>query len=423
MQSVETSAKTRQEAIQKALDALGVDMAEVEIEILDEGSSGIFGFGKREVKVKVIAEGLPDKPVRPKKQERPQREERPRQQEKPRTQEKTVRPDRGGKGQQQGGKGQQQQGGKDQQQGGKGQQQGGKGQQQGGKGQQQGGGKGQEARSRQQKQAPPEKRPPRPERQPRRQEQKAPREERAPRREKAPEIPLEPLSEQQREDAIALLAETIRLTGIEATVAAEVMEDGGLKLNVESPDSAILIGHKGRGLEALQYLINRMVRAGDNAEGPERIVVDIESYLERRRASLEEMALQLAQKAKETQREIRLKPLSPQERRIIHLVLESDPEIRTFSTGTSPMRSVVISPKNAPRREGRSRRGGDERRGGRSRDNRPPEPQQTPQDVPAPPPEPKAEQEAPPAPPPEPQAVHGAPAPPPENQNETVTDP
>jgi len=358
MQSAETSGKTRQEAIQKALDELGVDMAEVEIEILDEGSSGIFGFGKRDVRVKVIAKSLPDKSVKPKKHAKSRREEKPRKQEKTKKQEKTARQDKGGKKQ--------------------------------------------DDRSRKQKQKKQEKASKK-EKQPERQEQKTPKEEKTPRREKKPAIPLEPVSAQQQEEAVALLDETIRHLGIEATVTGELMEDGGLKLNVESPDSAVLIGHKGRNLQALQYLINRMARMSGNAEGPERIVVDIERYLERRRASLEEMALQLAQKAKETQREIRLKPLSSQERRIVHLVLQDDPEIRTFSTGNSPMRSVVISPKNATRREGRSRRGGGGRRGNRSRGNR----QSAPQEAPAPlAPAPEAEQEAPVSPA--------------ENQNETV---
>ncbi|NIA16227.1 MAG: KH domain-containing protein, partial [Nitrospiraceae bacterium] len=160
-----------------------------------------------------------------------------------------------------------------------------------------------------------------------------------------------------------------------AKVTGESTEDGGARLNVESEDSAILIGRKGRNLQALQYILNRMMRGADAPDTVERFIVDIEDYLERRRDSLEEMAEQLAIKAKETGKEVRVKPLNPQERRIIHLALQDDPDLRTFSLGNTSMRTIVISPKNADRENTRSRRsrGGSRRgrRGGRQRNDAP----------------------------------------------------
>jgi len=173
--------------------------------------------------------------------------------------------------------------------------------------------------------------------------------------------------------AASLLSEMIKKSGMEATVSHKVSDEGEVTLTVESPDSALLIGRKGRNLEAMQYLLNRMIHAGEPGETPERVVIDIEGYLDRRRAGLEEMAHRLAEKARDTGRRVRVKPLSPQERRIIHLALENDPDVRTFSVGAAPSRCVVIAPKNErerPERSERSRRGGRDggrRNGGRSR--------------------------------------------------------
>jgi spoIIIJ-associated protein len=147
--------------------------------------------------------------------------------------------------------------------------------------------------------------------------------------------------------AAALLQEVIAKMGMESTVSSEIGTDGDILLNVESEDSAILIGRKGRNLSAMQFLLNRMTGNTEEGENFDRIVVDVEGYLARRRTSLEEMALGLAQKAKDTGRSMRVKPLNPQERRIIHLTLENDTELRTFSLGSSLHRRVVIVPNNA----------------------------------------------------------------------------
>lgn len=322
MRSVEASAKTRQEAIKKALEMLGVELHEVEIEILDEGSRGLFGLGARDVKVRVSAEGLPDepKPRKYERQERPPRE--------PREERRHEKHDRGGR---------------------------------------------QERPPKQDRPAARQERPPRPEKvqqqTPVRQKnvaQEKPAQERPqtrqekPREQKVSE-PVQPISDARREEAAALLGEVVAKMGIQASVTSLAIEDGGARINVDSPDSALLIGRKGKNLEALQYLINRMMTAGELSETGERFIVDVEHYLDRRRESLEDMARQLAQKAKETGRDVRVKPLSPQERRIIHMTLQDDPDVRTFSLGTATMRHVVISPKNAQREDGGSRRG----RGGR----------------------------------------------------------
>jgi len=95
------------------------------------------------------------------------------------------------------------------------------------------------------------------------------------------------------------------------------------------------------------------------------VVVDVGDYVDRRHSMLRDMALSMAEKAKSSGRNVRLKPLSPQERRIIHLALEKDPHVRTYSTGDSLFRSIIINPVDE-RRSGNHRRGG----AGRKQSNR-----------------------------------------------------
>lgn len=354
MRSVEASARTRQEAIKKALDMLGVELHEVDIEIIDEGSRGLFGIGARDVKVRVAAEGLPDEP-KPRRHERAERPERTEKHERPpreSREERAPREAREERPPREGRQGKHERPARPERQPKQPRQE-----------QQQERQQQQPKKQQHQRQKPkpvheaPEPKPEKP-------AEEKPREEK--RREEKVVEPGPPISDARREEAAALLGELIAKMSIEATVTSHATEDGGAHINVDSPDSALLIGRKGKNLEALQYLINRMMTSAETSDA-ERFVVDIEHYLDRRREGLEDMARQLAQKAKETGRDVRVKPLSPQERRIIHLTLQDDPEIRTFSLGAATMRHVVISPKNAQREEGGSRRGRGSRggRGGR----------------------------------------------------------
>ncbi len=372
MKSVEASATTREDAIKKALDELGIEMYEADkIEILDEGSKGLFGFGARPVRVKVIAEHLEDDdkpssggPDRERGQS--PREPRGKADREARPRRSAGRNDRG-KG---GGRERTERGGRDGRGRGGGQERGGRrkdGERKDGER------KDSERKDSERKDS---ERKPRAERPAREDAPAAPaaREERAepaPRKRPRPERDAEqytPITDAQGREAAALLAEIIAKMGMKAEAVFERTEDGAARINVSSEDGAILIGRKGKSLSALQYLINRVLARSDSAENTERIVVDVEGYLDRRRTTLEAMALDFAKKAKETRRNIRMKPLSPQERRIVHVALEGDEDVRTFSHGDSLYRSVVISPKDARPDEPRDSRGrgrGDRSRGGR----------------------------------------------------------
>jgi predicted RNA-binding protein Jag len=160
-------------------------------------------------------------------------------------------------------------------------------------------------------------------------------------------VPIDPVAaaELGKETAV-FLQEVITNMGMESTVTSKVNDELDIVLEVATEDSAILIGRKGRNLQALQFIVNRIQLKGEENDVVDRIVVDVEGYIQRRRESLEEMALSMAARAKETGRSFRIKPLDAHERRIVHLVLENDDEVRTFSLGGSTLRRVVIIPNN-----------------------------------------------------------------------------
>ncbi len=364
MKTADGAAKTREEAIQEALRELALELSDIEkIEILDEGSRGLLGFGARDVRVRLHADDLPEEQPRrggrpnrgPRRESRGHDEKGSRDEDDPKSGEKSERPARrerqanrkDGRGPR---KDRQARGGG---RGNRSEQREGKrprkarapykvdvAKEAKGKGSESSGRGSSPRRGRNEKRdrGPHSERAPRPKRQPRR--------DRPERKQERP--PMDPeAAAAMGNAAAALLQEVIAKMGMESTVTSELRTEGDILLNVASEDSAILIGRKGRNLSAMQLLLNRMIGNTEEGENFDRIVVDVEGYLARHRTSLEEMAIGLAQKAKDTGRSMRVKPLNPQERRIIHLTLEKDDDIQTFSLGSSLHRRVIIVPNNA----------------------------------------------------------------------------
>jgi len=137
------------------------------------------------------------------------------------------------------------------------------------------------------------------------------------------------------------LQELLRLLGIEAEVELRD-EPERVLLSIKSDGTGLLIGRKGETLDALEYLITKMVHKG--AEDKKRIVIDTENYRSRREESLVTLAHRLADKAKKLGRPVTISPMNAHDRRIIHLALQEDKTLRTRSTGTGLYRKVVISP-------------------------------------------------------------------------------
>ena len=120
-------------------------------------------------------------------------------------------------------------------------------------------------------------------------------------------------------------------------------------------NAALLIGKKGQTLEAIQSLVEKIVNKhhNNNHNNKIRVQVDVEGYLETRKANLEKLAARLADKSKRIRKPISLGQMSAYDRRIVHMALKGDPGIRTKSRGEGYMRKLVIFPKktNPPRQQ------------------------------------------------------------------------
>jgi spoIIIJ-associated protein len=141
-----------------------------------------------------------------------------------------------------------------------------------------------------------------------------------------------------------VLAEILKLTGIEANV--EVHEDDErILLDVKGPESGLVIGKKGQTLDALQYMVGKIVHRGLEGEAEYKpIVVDTEGYRARRIDTLIEMAQRLGEKAVRTSTTIMMDPMSPHDRRIIHMTLDKVPGVTTRSEGEGAYRRLLIVP-------------------------------------------------------------------------------
>ena len=327
MRNYESSAKTIEEAISAGLEALGASISDVTVDIIDEGSKGLFGlFGSRQAKVRLTmketeedimasltenkpAEKKPEKPARkpeaPKAAEarsaepRPEKAEKPARFEKPEKTEKAEKP------------------------------------------------------ARQEKKA--ESDAPRPPKQPRAPKQpkaEKPEQEKKPLPPKAPAKPIEkPVVTMLENDQVApdsaagkaqsFLKDLTHLMGVEVDVAVGNDAEGNVFVKMTGDTLGILIGRRGETLDALQYLTSLKINRGQ--ESYTRVTLDTENYRAKREDTLVRLANRMANRAVKTGRKVSLEPMNPYERRIIHSALQGNEAVDTHSEGEEPNRHVVIT--------------------------------------------------------------------------------
>ncbi len=297
--SLEISAKTIEEAISKGLEELGVAISDVQVDIIQEGSKGLFGlFGSRQAKVRLTLKdghdevsakelvsqvmsdmGKEPEAVKPKRTPAPRTEEKkpaPKAEPAAAKVEKTDRPDTVEK-----------------------------------------------------KAAP-----------------KKPVEKKKPVEEKtAPAKPVVPAEQADRATpagkAQEFLQEVTRLMGVNVSVAVRTDEEGNVRVNMEGDTLGILIGRRGETLDALQYLTSLQVNKGQSAYT--RVTLDTENYRAKREEALVRLANRMANRAQKTGRKVSMEPMNPYERRILHSALQNNPDVETHSEGEEPNRHVVIT--------------------------------------------------------------------------------
>lgn len=388
MSAREFTGKTTQEAIDNGLSQLGVTIADVRVEVLQEGAKGLFGlFGAKPARVRLTLaseekgedDGLsdllgsfsldtdkkpkaqkkpaPEKKAKPEPEQKPQKTEKPKAEapkaEKPKAEE--PKPEVKPEAKKEKAKAEEKPEQKPEEK-------------------QEAPQKAEKApRKEQKKQRPP------------RQKQEKPRQEEPEEEERKEIVPFEP--EYVKPETFApeeppVLYPQDTPAGMAQMFVMDVTERMGVKVDVyvteDTEESVslhmlgdtlgILIGRRGDTLDALQYLTSLKVNRG--REEYIRVTLDSENYRSRREDSLRRLAYRMANRAQKTGRRVTLEPMNPYERRILHTALQAHPAVTTHSEGEEPNRRVVITLKTSQKAQESGEEGGKGRKRSRHRGGR-----------------------------------------------------
>jgi spoIIIJ-associated protein len=146
----------------------------------------------------------------------------------------------------------------------------------------------------------------------------------------------------QASDARALVSRIVAALGVDAEVTARE-EDETIVVTCSGADVGLLIGRHGQTIDAVQYLLNAVAWRAHREERKE-VVVDAAGYRARRQATLESLALRVADRVRDSGEREELEPMTAVERKVVHLRLKDVAGVGTTSEGTEPNRYVVVVP-------------------------------------------------------------------------------
>lgn len=147
------------------------------------------------------------------------------------------------------------------------------------------------------------------------------------------------LKDIEEHEALDFLKEITDKMGLSLNMKAKVGDDV-VYVEMDGKDSGTIIGKRGQTLDAIQYLTSLVINK--SSEKYVKVVIDAENYRAKRQKTLEQLANRLATKVTKTKKYVRLEPMNPYERKVIHATLQQNPNITTRSEGEEPYRRVII---------------------------------------------------------------------------------
>lgn len=153
------------------------------------------------------------------------------------------------------------------------------------------------------------------------------------------DVDKDSLKDVEDHEALTFLKDITEKMGLNLNFNAKA-GDGIVYLEMNGQDSRTVIGKRGQTLDAIQYLTSLVVNK--DKDKYVKVVVDAENYRAKRQKTLEQLANRLATKVVKTKKYVRLEPMNPYERKVIHATLQKNPNITTRSEGEEPYRRVII---------------------------------------------------------------------------------
>ena len=153
------------------------------------------------------------------------------------------------------------------------------------------------------------------------------------------DVDKDSLKDVEEHEALTFLKDITEKMGLNLNFNAKA-GDGIVYLEMNGQDSRTVIGKRGQTLDAIQYFTSLVVNK--DKDKYVKVVVDAENYRAKRQKTLEQLANRLAAKVVKTKKYVRLEPMNPYERKVIHATLQKNPNITTRSEGEEPYRRVII---------------------------------------------------------------------------------